>query len=108
MTVCVFFVYRREDIFLLISALWRGNYNKKVSQTQIENLEIVSYEKNRFDHGQCVICLETYIESDKVRIFKCSHYFHVHCSDQWLLISGKCPLCKQTISDACDVPRKGL
>lgn len=52
---------------------------------------------------QCTICLDEYEENQKVRILKCSHHFHAKCSDQWLFLKNKCPLCQQNIVDAEDV-----
>merc|ERR1712129_257536 len=78
------------------------------SKRQIKKLKVVSFKEDMVESGliegeQCVICLEDYCDGDKVRILKCNHNFHVHCSDEWLFINSKCPLCQQNISDALDV-----
>ena len=78
------------------------------SKRQIKKLKIISYKPNMIDNhiidsSQCIICLEDYNENDKIRILKCNHNFHVHCSDEWLFINDRCPLCQQNIVDALNV-----
>jgi hypothetical protein len=36
----------------------------------------------------CVICLESFVEGDRLRVLPCDHSFHVGCIDRWL--SGSC------------------
>ena len=43
----------------------------------------------------CPICLDTVNFKQSLRCLPCSHYFHVECIDEWLLIAPSCPLCKQ-------------
>ena len=55
-------------------------------------------EPNAGDDEECALCMESFVESDEVRVLKCRHYFHTTCIDQWLVVSQKsksrsCPLC---------------
>lgn len=51
----------------------------------------------------CVICLEQFVDGDRLRVLPCSHSFHVGCIDQWLSGSHSfddcfttgCPTCKK-------------
>ncbi len=52
---------------------------------------------------QCIICLDDYTDDDKIRILRCRHHFHVSCSDEWLFLNNKCPLCYQNIVSAQDM-----
>ena len=38
-----------------------------------------------------------YEEGEQLRKLPCNHLFHVDCSNQWLLISGRCPLCNLAV-----------
>lgn len=42
----------------------------------------------------CSICLEELSTGDHVRSLPCSHLFHRHCVDLWLLRRAECPMCK--------------
>ncbi|KAH7130862.1 hypothetical protein EDB81DRAFT_631882, partial [Dactylonectria macrodidyma] len=43
----------------------------------------------------CVICLETLQDSDKVRHLPCGHIFHSNCITMWFLNRrDTCPVCK--------------
>ena len=58
------------------------------------------------ENDVCVICLEQFVDGDRLRVLPCSHSFHVGCIDQWLSGSHSfddcfttgCPTCKK---DAC-------
>lgn len=46
----------------------------------------------------CVICLDTYVEDDRVHgLPKCSHYFHAKCIQAWLFTSSNCPVCRSEV-----------
>ena len=55
------------------------------------------------DEDTCVICLEHFIDGDRLRVLPCDHSFHVGCIDKWLSGSSSdedcftsgCPTCKK-------------
>uniref|UniRef100_A0A383VCG0 RING-type E3 ubiquitin transferase n=1 Tax=Tetradesmus obliquus TaxID=3088 RepID=A0A383VCG0_TETOB len=53
----------------------------------------------------CVVCLERYLEGDKVRVLPCQHRFHARCIDPWLANRRLCPVCKH---DASQLPPPAL
>ncbi|KAI4336113.1 hypothetical protein L6164_014682 [Bauhinia variegata] len=49
----------------------------------------------------CAVCLCEFSKEDKLRLLPiCSHAFHVHCIDTWLLSNSTCPLCRATLSSS--------
>ena len=45
------------------------------------------------DKDQCVICLETYTEDQRVIVLdKCKHMFHKKCFKKWYSLKKTCPL----------------
>jgi hypothetical protein len=54
------------------------------------------------DNDVCVICLESFLPGDRLRVLPCTHSFHVGCIDRWLsgshsfydCYTAGCPTCK--------------
>jgi len=102
--VCTF---RHQILFCL--RIRSTPHRNGVSKRQMRKLKIIKYKgiemlnENIIDSTQCCICLDEYIENDAIRILKCNHCFHKNCSDEWLYINNKCPLCNQNIVDGKSV-----
>ena len=55
------------------------------------------------DEDTCVICLEHFVDGDRLRVLPCDHSFHVGCIDKWLsgslsdeeCFTSGCPTCKK-------------
>lgn len=45
---------------------------------------------------ECIICTDRFVDADIVEKLKCSHIFHKHCVDEWIIYKKCCPLCKST------------
>lgn len=50
------------------------------------------------DENMCVICHQN-IENNAIirKINHCSHFFHVHCIDQWFNSHNNCPTCRHIL-----------
>ncbi|XP_068637738.1 RING-H2 finger protein ATL46-like [Aristolochia californica] len=75
-------------------------HDSGLDQAFIDALPVFLYKeivglKEPFD---CAVCLCEYLEEDKLRLLPmCSHAFHLHCIDTWLLSNSTCPLCRGTL-----------
>lgn len=62
---------------------------------------------------ECAICLEMVVpkpvrEAEKPRVLDCSHIFHRECIGEWIKKKDHCPMCRATIVDISEAPRKDM
>nr|XP_043626516.1 RING-H2 finger protein ATL46 [Erigeron canadensis] len=75
-------------------------HDSGLDQAFIDALPVFSYKelmglKEPFD---CAVCLCEFTQQDNLRLLPlCSHAFHMHCIDTWLLSNSTCPLCRGTL-----------
>jgi len=72
-------------------------FNRKtVRNIKNETKDHIIINKN-FENNECIICLESMIINDKVRILECGHMYHYNCINKWIEKKGKinCPLCSK-------------
>ena len=46
----------------------------------------------------CIICRGSIKDADAIRVFKCKHFYHKECCDEWLKIKKICPMCRQEVT----------
>ncbi|KAH6757015.1 hypothetical protein C2S53_009249 [Perilla frutescens var. hirtella] len=95
-------------------------HDSGLDQSLIDALPVFYYKdiiglKEPFD---CAVCLSEFSFFDKLKFLpNCTHAFHIHCIETWLLSNSTCPLCRSLIGLAnhvetplfsCDVDRWSL
>jgi len=67
-----------------------------MKQEELDKLKIENYiDLDKEKYKNCSICMDDYNETDKLRMLKCEHGFHVECIDKWLTeCNYKCPVCR--------------
>lgn len=65
------------------------NHLKKVSKKDLDG------DDSGYNGPDCVICLETFDESDFLVMLPCKHAFHKQCIQEWFKFRFTCPLCNQ-------------
>lgn len=82
-------------IFIYIS--WKLRQKNRLKQ-QVAPVDVVSklatkrfsVEKLKENEAEeCAICLEDYINGEKLRVLPCRHDFHTYCVDAWLTTQKK-------------------
>ncbi|KAK4394628.1 RING-H2 finger protein ATL46 [Sesamum angolense] len=75
-------------------------HDSGLDQALIDALPVFYYKdivglKEPFD---CAVCLCEFSDGDKLKFLpNCSHAFHIHCIETWLLSNSTCPLCRSFI-----------
>ncbi|KAH8250050.1 hypothetical protein KR026_004433 [Drosophila bipectinata] len=72
----------------------------RLPKSMLKKLPVLRYTKNNVNnkYDTCVICLEDFVEDDKLRVLPCSHPYHTHCIDPWLTENRRvCPICKRKV-----------
>ncbi|KAI5661177.1 hypothetical protein M9H77_20500 [Catharanthus roseus] len=83
-----------------------------LSQEAVKNLQVVMFSKIEKCEEEimssrvfqdCSICLESFMEGEKLICLPCGHRFHYHCLDPWVRVCGDCPYCRMqiTVSGGC-------
>jgi E3 ubiquitin-protein ligase RLIM len=76
--------------------------NRRRILNLLENLPEFPYiEKERYtqsDIEECVICLENFRNSSRVKLMNCNnHIFHSICIRKWIKNHDTCPICKKIL-----------
>ncbi|EDV93811.1 GH19534 [Drosophila grimshawi] len=72
----------------------------RLPKSMLKKIPVLRYTKNntRIKYETCVICLDDFVEDDKLRVLPCSHPYHSHCIDPWLTENRRvCPICKRKV-----------
>ncbi|KAH9505940.1 E3 ubiquitin-protein ligase rnf13 [Dermatophagoides farinae] len=70
----------------------------RLSRKDLKKVTLQKFEKGIF-YETCAICLDDYIEGEKIRILPCNHAYHMKCIDPWLTKNRRvCPVCKAKVT----------
>ncbi|KAJ7970877.1 RING-H2 finger protein [Quillaja saponaria] len=75
-------------------------HDSGLDQAFIDALPVFQYKEivGLKEPSDCAVCLCEFSEKDELRLLPiCSHAFHIHCIDTWLLSNSTCPLCRGTL-----------
>lgn len=88
-----------EELQSLSEAI--GTKSRGLSDELLSYLPVSTYKTGPFqrreNHEQCVICLMTYKNRDKLITLLCQHQYHEGCITKWLKINKTCPVCKEEV-----------
>ncbi|KAK7484432.1 hypothetical protein BaRGS_00024317, partial [Batillaria attramentaria] len=92
-------------LFMFVFGRWVGGiirrYRARLSPKALRRIPIKKFKKGDY-YDVCAICLEDFVEGEKMRVLPCNHAFHTKCVDPWLTRRKKtCPCCKRRV-----IPRK--
>lgn len=61
--------------------------------------DMINYDKTIHTFSEeCSICLDKFVQSEKVILLECKHSYHPKCLYGWIREKMVCPTCKKLIS----------
>jgi len=86
-----------------------GPEQRPASSEEVNSLPILTITPKMMDdetqkNQNCQVCLEGYEVGQKLKMLPCFHRFHAACIDEWLRVSGCCPVCKHNIQSQPQSP----
>ncbi|XP_065222927.1 E3 ubiquitin-protein ligase RNF13 isoform X2 [Planococcus citri] len=79
----------------------------RLPTSSLRKLPIEKFSKGS-PYETCAICLDDYIDGEKLRILPCQHAYHAKCIDPWLTRNRRvCPICKRKVFAADELPHEG-
>ncbi|KAF5296271.1 hypothetical protein FQR65_LT10266 [Abscondita terminalis] len=86
-------------IFMIVKFIKdrRRQRRHRLPSSTLNKIPICKFAKGD-PYDTCAICLEDYIEGEKLRVLPCAHAYHCKCIDPWLTKNRRvCPVCKRKV-----------
>ncbi|KAF8382082.1 hypothetical protein PRIPAC_71224 [Pristionchus pacificus] len=91
------FIVLLASLLIRICRERRRQARKRLSRRHLKKLPIKKYVRGQ-QPDTCAICLDEFVEGEKLRVLPCRHMYHCKCIDPWLTRNRKvCPMCKQRV-----------
>lgn len=69
----------------------------RLPNSVLKKIPIVKFAKG-MQYETCAICLDDYVDNERLRVLPCHHAYHVKCIDPWLTKNRRvCPICKRKV-----------
>ncbi|KAA0191278.1 hypothetical protein HAZT_HAZT010081 [Hyalella azteca] len=100
-TVAVCFVGMLLCMIVKCVRDYRRSMRHRLSWRALRRLPLHKFKAGVDTYDMCAICLDDYLDGDKLRILPCNHAYHSRCIDPWLTKRRRvCPVCKQKVRTA--------
>ncbi|XP_058055418.1 E3 ubiquitin-protein ligase RNF167 isoform X2 [Anopheles bellator] len=86
-------------VFMIVRCIRerRRSLRRRLPISVLRKIGIVKFAKG-MHYEICAICLEDFVENDRLRVLPCRHAYHAPCIDPWLTKSRRvCPICKRKV-----------
>lgn len=75
----------------------RRRLRHRLPNSVLRKIPIVKFTKG-MQYDTCAICLDDYVDNERLRVLPCHHAYHVKCIDPWLTKNRRvCPICKRKV-----------
>ena len=90
------YIFNLQLSSLNYDLVYSSNLNNDISY-QLDSRILKNVDKLSPEKRRCIICLENFVNSDKIVNLSCLHMFHDECIRKWLNENNFCPICKNEI-----------